>query len=961
MALGDVAAVAWRAAAWQPPADVAGAAWVVHAPLLAVVLAAVRPQVVLDASAGTLGASLAQALHWVGAAATVCVPPAPPQVAPDVLYVDAEALPPGGLAAALAHWRPLLAPHAVVLVHGVAAQQPQWAALAAQQPHFLATAGQQLGVLALGQVPEGLQWLLGPVEPAGAAVPPCRADALAALWGALGAGAVARTALLALQAQSVQWQQQAFSLQQEHAAAVRAQQQMQQQLAQVQQQLAQVYASGSWRVTQPLRAGLQVWEQARQHAAGAQPAPVAAAQGPQGAAPAAVAQQALECARSALQEVARVVPVPLGAFPLRTRWYAAQRPQVSLIVLNYNKPQLTLECVESIWRYTEGWRYEVVLVDNGSSDEALALLEPLAVAARLVRVGVNRFFGEGNNLGFEASRGRYVVFLNNDVTVTPGWLAPLIDRLEADATMGATGPMMVYPDGRLQEAGAQVLADGSSEQFGKGGNPDDPAYAQQRDVGYVSAAALAMRRETFARVLGFDLCYEPAYYEDSDLCMKIRQLGLRIVYCPDVRVVHHENATSRDVAAQLAIHAVIRRNREQFVARWGAVLRGEATQVPGLLASEPLPAQALHVPGRPSVVLSTPYPLVPGGGERYLLTVAAGLARTMNVTLATEFAYSRLRLLKLGQDLGLDLTHVALATVATAARMGGFDWSVALGNYVFPSQPALARRNVFICQFPFPSSVERLARDVALLAGYERVVLYSPFVARHYQRELLRMGIGGVQTTVVQPSAVLAPPARTGQALAAKRPQVVSVGRFFVDGHAKRHDFMIEAFPQLHARCPEAVLHLAGSLHADPRHMAYYEQLVEQAQGLPVLFHVNAAPETLAELYAHSSVYWHAAGVGVDELLQPHLCEHFGITVVEAMSAGCVPLVYQLGGPAATVQHQVTGYVYANQDELVEWTQQVLSAPADDEALLQMRAAAVQASRVFSDEALMDRFTALLA
>ena len=94
--------------------------------------------------------------------------------------------------------------------------------------------------LELGQVPEGLQWLLGPVEPAGAAVPPCRADALAALWGALGAGAVARTALLALQAQSVQWQQQAFSLQQEHAAAVRAQQQMQQQLAQVQQQLAQL-------------------------------------------------------------------------------------------------------------------------------------------------------------------------------------------------------------------------------------------------------------------------------------------------------------------------------------------------------------------------------------------------------------------------------------------------------------------------------------------------------------------------------------------------------------------------------------------------------------------------------------------------------------------------------------------------------------------------------------------------
>ena len=520
--------------------------------------------------------------------------------------------------------------------------------------------------------------------------------------------------------------------------------------------------------------------------------------------------------------------------------------------------------------------------------------------------------------------------------------------------------MMIYPDGRLQEAGAQIRADGSSEQFGKGGNPDDPAYANQRDVGYVSAAAVAMRRETFAQVLGFDLCYEPAYYEDADLCMKIRQMGLRIVYCPDTRIIHHENATSRDFAKQLAIEPVIRRNRGQFVTRWGAVLRGDAETVAGLIPTEPVPTQAAHLPGRPAVVLFTPYHLVPGGGERYLLTVAAGLARTMNVTLATQHPYSRLRLLKLGQDLDLPLEGVALATVESLPRLGPFDWSVVMGNEVLPPCAALARRNVFICQFPFPTPADWLGRHVGTMASYERVVLYSPFVARHYSREAGRVGVGSMPVSVVAPSAVLAPPASMGATIAPKRQQVVSVGRFFVGGHSKRHDFMIEAFKQLHTRCPDVTLHLAGSLSAEPRHIAHYEKLVAQAAGLPVQFHINASQETIAALYAHSSVYWHAAGVGVDELVEPHRCEHFGISVVEAMSAGCVPMVFKLGGPAATVQHKGSGYIYSSQEELVGWTAEVLGRAEGNVPLQQMRAAAVQASVEFSDAALMDRFTALL-
>ncbi|MBY0454574.1 MAG: glycosyltransferase [Burkholderiaceae bacterium] len=989
MALGNFQSVVLHAAGWQPVATAAGHAWALHAPLVAAVLAAVRPRAVLavDAGEGVALGGLADAVRWLGLDTRVqgalhSAPDASHPTAVDVLHL--ADVPPGGLAAALAQWQPALTDTAVVLLHGCAAHGPEWATLAAQAPHFVAPAGEGLGILLApgATLPEGLHWLLDPNNPQWQWT--LQAPELTALFGALGAGAAARVALLGTQAgnadlrlrlaaqnqsaQQTQWQAKAelHQAQQEHEGLLLTLQKTREQLQASAQALEQarqeagigaaalerVHASLSWRITAPLRAGLDTVRRLAQ---------LARLTSSQGSGPAlAQAQQLLTRAQDALHGGPRL-PHLTGDFPLRTQWYAAQAPQVSLIVLNYNKPQLTLECVQSIWQHTQGYRYEVVLVDNGSTNESLAQLAPLGVAAQLVRVGMNRFFGEGNNIGFEASLGRYVVFLNNDVTVTPGWLAPLIDRLEADPTMGATGPMMVYPDGRLQEAGAQVHPDGSSEQFGKGGNPDDPAHAQQRDVGYVSAAAVAMRRETFAQVLGFDLCYEPAYYEDADLCMKIRQMGLRIVYCPDSRIVHHENATSRDFAKQLAIEPVIRRNRAQFVTRWGAVLRGEATTVAGLIPATPVATQAAHVPGRPAVVLFTPYHLVPGGGERYLLTVAAGLARSMNVTLATQHPYSRLRLLKLGQDLDLPLEGIALATTDALARLGPFDWSVVMGNEVLPPCAALARRNVFICQFPFPTPADWLGRHVGMMAGYERVVLYSPFVAKHYSREAAHMGVGNVPVSVVSPSAVLAPPASLGVAVAPKRQQVVSVGRFFVGGHSKRHDFMIEAFKKLHARNPDTTLHLAGSLSAEPRHMAHYEKLVAQAAGLPVQFHVNASQETIAALYADSSVYWHAAGVGVDELVEPHRCEHFGISVVEAMSAGCVPMVFRLGGPAATVQHKVSGYIYSTPEELVDWTAQVLGQPEDDASLRQMRATAVQTSLEFSDAALMDRFTALLA
>lgn len=856
-------------------------------------------------------------------------------------------------------WLPAMSTQGVILFHDVTVRDRDfgvwrlWDELTRRYPGFLFPFGHGLGVLGVGaDLPEPVQWLLHPEVR-----PDTPDDAIARFFAPLGQGlearagmtramrelAAVRGGLAAAQGELAAARGELAAtrdaMEHERAEASRAAENLQGQVEFGECELAAMRASTSWRLTAPLRGGS------------------AAARGLARRARQALRRRAT--ARMVFAEDAETLPDIQSSLrsPLREAWYEATTPEVSLIVLNYNKPGLTFACLDSIWRHTAGFRYEVVLVDNGSEPELFLKLAPLAAGARIVRVGVNRYFGEGNNIGFEAARGRYVVFLNNDVTVTPNWLAPLVERL-ADVSIGGIGPMMVYPDGRLQEAGARVKPDGLSEQYGKGGDPEDPAWAVERDVDYVSAAAFAMRREAFEAALGFDLCYEPAYYEDADLCMKLHQLGLRVVYCPASRIVHHENATSRRYAKALHIDSVIGLNRQHFVARWQAVLKGEKSRVPGIFpppAATPTPPE-----GAPSLLLYTPYPLVPGGGERYLLTLAAGLSASMRVTLATEHPYSRLRLRTLGRELSLNLDAVKVVPLEHVPRDEAFDWGIVMGNEVVPSQPALARRNLYICQFPFPAEPGWLGARWDLLDDYEGVVVYSPFVERHYARALSALGKGPQPISVVRPPAALAPQAAAGAPIAAKLRMVVSVGRFFPGGHDKRHDLMIKAFARLLKTHPGATLHLAGSLSADPVHIAHFDSLRQQAAGLPVTFYPNASPATIARLYDEASVYWHLGGYGVDESTEAYRCEHFGITVVEAMSAGCLTLVVNRGGPPSIVEHGVTGYVFDTLDELVALTGQVLAAPAGDAALAAMREAAVAASRQYTAERMVGDFSTLM-
>ena len=169
---------------------------------------------------------------------------------------------------------------------------------------------------------------------------------------------------------------------------------------------------------------------------------------------------------------------------------------------------------------------------------------------RIIALGSNRYFGEANNIAAEQARGEYLFFLNNDAFVHEGWLQPLLDIFDRLPNAGAAGSRLVFPDGTLQEAGALITWDGITNQLGKFTPPDGERYSSVRQVDYVSAAAMLIRRDEFLGLLGFDMCWEPAYFEDVDLCLSLRTIGKGVYYCPNSVVTHVENASSLDEEQQ---------------------------------------------------------------------------------------------------------------------------------------------------------------------------------------------------------------------------------------------------------------------------------------------------------------------------------------------------------------------------------------------------------------------------
>ena len=266
-----------------------------------------------------------------------------------------------------------------------------------------------------------------------------------------------------------------------------------------------------------------------------------------------------------------------AACPQHSASAAPEMPLVSIIIPVYNGLKLTQGCLRSISNNTGYPNCEIIVVDNGSVDGTTEYLRQVqSDRLRPVFHKENLGFVEACNSGAAAASGGYLLFLNNDTEVQPGWLESLVEFTQATPDCGAVGAKLVYPNGRLQEAGGIIFSDGSGCNYGKGQNPNDPRFNFVREVDYCSGAALLVRKTLWDEIGGFDRRYAPAYYEDTDLCFEIRRRGFKVYYQPKSVVVHYEGQTA-GTSLQSGYKRYQVENRRKFVEKWAADLAGQST------------------------------------------------------------------------------------------------------------------------------------------------------------------------------------------------------------------------------------------------------------------------------------------------------------------------------------------------------------------------------------------------
>ena len=246
-------------------------------------------------------------------------------------------------------------------------------------------------------------------------------------------------------------------------------------------------------------------------------------------------------------------------------------PDVSIVVPVYNQVPFTLACIDALISSATRYRFEILVGDDGSTDAtAVALAVPMPGVRHIRHVENLGFVGNCNATAAQAL-GRYLVFLNNDTIVLPGWLDELIGTLEADQRIGLAGSKLIFPDGRLQECGALVWRDGSAWNYGRLSDPRRPEFCYLRDVDYVSGASIALSRALWNDLGGFDTLFKPAYAEDADLAFRVRALGLRTVVQPLSQLLHFEGISSgTDLGVGAKAYQV--ENLRKLRDRWADVL-----------------------------------------------------------------------------------------------------------------------------------------------------------------------------------------------------------------------------------------------------------------------------------------------------------------------------------------------------------------------------------------------------
>ncbi len=270
---------------------------------------------------------------------------------------------------------------------------------------------------------------------------------------------------------------------------------------------------------------------------------------------------------------------------------------LSVIIVNINQKDLLEKCLRSVFREVRGTSFEVIVVDNGSTDGSCEMVRSLFPEVRLIAVSGRRGFAENYNIGIRTAHGDYLLILNNDTELLPyvqdeqnhsdrKLLDEMVQRLESQPQVACLGPMLLYPDGKLQVECARNLPTLSgvvfgvlwldqffpqSEMFGKF-NMTYWDHAAEKYVDCISGACMLARASMIDQLGGFDELFF-LYAEDADLCRRMRDAGYLILYVPEFKVRHASGQTIQTresyagkVEAVLSIYKYFRKHNGSIYA-----------------------------------------------------------------------------------------------------------------------------------------------------------------------------------------------------------------------------------------------------------------------------------------------------------------------------------------------------------------------------------------------------------
>ena len=247
----------------------------------------------------------------------------------------------------------------------------------------------------------------------------------------------------------------------------------------------------------------------------------------------------------------------------------SDNPEVSIVIPAHNHYAVTRRCLLALAFAPTQVPFEVIVVDDGSTDGTSEALQHDVEGCRSIRHDRALGFNQACHSGADLARGQFLVLLNNDTQPCCRWLEELLEPFRRWPATGVVGAQLIFPNGRLQESGGIVWGNGEPWNYGRGGNPYDPKVTYTRQVDYVSGAALAIPLALWQEVGGFSAEFAPAYFEDTDLAFKVRQLHRQVRCAPLARVVHHEGTTSGiDTHDTASVKRLQREHAPLFRQKW---------------------------------------------------------------------------------------------------------------------------------------------------------------------------------------------------------------------------------------------------------------------------------------------------------------------------------------------------------------------------------------------------------